>query len=70
MLTHYHSDHIGGLGSVNLQRWVAEGETEPMQVIGPPGLARVIAGFNEAYALDGTYALRLPRPRLLVGARI
>jgi ribonuclease Z len=55
LLTHYHSDHIGGLGSVNLQRWVAEGETEPMRVIGPPGLARVIAGFNEAYALDGTY---------------
>ena len=55
LLTHYHSDHIGGIGSVNLQRWVAEGETEPMRVIGPPGLARVIAGFNEAYALDGTY---------------
>ena len=37
LLTHYHSDHIGGIGSVNLQRWVAEGETEPMRVIGPPG---------------------------------
>lgn len=55
LLTHYHSDHIGGLGSVNLQRWVSDADTDPMQVLGPPGLERVLAGFNEAYALDGTY---------------
>jgi ribonuclease Z len=55
LLTHYHSDHIGGLGSVNLQRWVADADPNPMRVLGPPGLDRVLAGFNEAYALDGTY---------------
>ena len=55
LLTHYHSDHIGGLGSVNLQRWVADADRSPMRVLGPPGLDRVISGFNEAYALDSVY---------------
>jgi len=55
LLTHYHSDHIGGLGSVNLQRWVADADRTPMRVLGPPGLDRVMSGFNEAYALDALY---------------
>lgn len=55
LLTHYHSDHIGGLGSVNLQRWTADGERPPMRVLGPPGVERVVNGLNEAYALDSSY---------------
>lgn len=55
LLTHFHSDHIGGLGTVNLQRWVADAAHEPLRVIGPPGVERVVAGFNEAYALDSGY---------------
>lgn len=55
LLTHFHSDHIGGLGSVNLQRWVADAAREPLRVLGPPGVERVVAGFNEAYALDQGY---------------
>lgn len=55
LMTHFHSDHIGGLGTVNLQRWVADADKEPMRVIGPPGVERVVAGFNEAYALDSGY---------------
>jgi len=55
LLTHYHSDHIGGLGSVNLQRWVADADANPMRVLGPPGLDRVVNGYNEAYALDSSY---------------
>jgi ribonuclease Z len=55
LLTHFHSDHIGGLGTVNLQRWVADAAEEPLRVIGPPGVERVVAGFNEAYALDNGY---------------
>lgn len=55
LLTHFHSDHIGGLGSVNLQRWVADAASTPMRVIGPPGVERVVVGFNEAYALDSGY---------------
>jgi ribonuclease Z len=55
LLTHFHSDHIGGLGTINLQRWVADAEHTPLRVIGPPGVDRVVAGFNEAYALDSGY---------------
>ncbi|MSO42503.1 MAG: MBL fold metallo-hydrolase [Solirubrobacterales bacterium] len=55
LLTHFHSDHIGGLGSLTIQRWVAEQTTTRMRVIGPPGVERVIAGYNEAFALDSGY---------------
>ena len=55
LLTHFHSDHIGGLGTVNLQRWVADAAQEPLRVIGPPGVEAVVAGFNQAYALDSGY---------------
>ncbi|HYB98410.1 MAG TPA: MBL fold metallo-hydrolase [Candidatus Limnocylindrales bacterium] len=53
-LTHFHSDHIGELGEVNLQTWVA-GRADPLRIIGPQGVERVVAGFNEAYALDIGY---------------
>jgi ribonuclease Z len=55
LLTHFHSDHIGGLGSLTIQRWVAEQTTTRMRVIGPPGVERVVAGYNEAFALDNSY---------------
>jgi ribonuclease Z len=54
LLTHFHSDHIGELGEWNLQSWVA-GRPGPLPVYGGPGVERVVAGFNEAYALDGGY---------------
>lgn len=54
LLTHFHSDHIGELGEWNLQTWVA-GRPAPLSVIGPEGVQRVVAGFNEAYALDVGY---------------
>lgn len=68
LLTHFHSDHIGGLASVNLQRWVADAAPTPMRVLGPPGVERVVGGLNEAYALDRGYrppttVRRWPRPR-------
>ncbi|HWA04656.1 MAG TPA: MBL fold metallo-hydrolase [Rhizomicrobium sp.] len=53
-LTHFHSDHIGDLGEVRLQTWVA-GRKAPLPVYGPPGVDRVANGFNEAYALDDGY---------------
>lgn len=55
LLTHFHSDHIGGLGSVNLQRWVAEGSTTNLRVLGPPGVQKVVEGYNAAYELDRGY---------------
>jgi ribonuclease Z len=54
LLTHFHSDHIGDLGELNLNTWVA-GRPEALHVYGPPGVERVTAGFNEAYALDSGY---------------
>jgi ribonuclease Z len=53
-ITHLHSDHIGELGEMQLQTWVA-GRPEPLKVYGPPGIERVVAGFNEAYAIDDGY---------------
>ena len=54
LLTHFHSDHIGELGELRLQTWVA-GRREPLPVFGPPGVERVVNGFEEAYALDTQY---------------
>ena len=53
-ITHLHSDHIGELGEIRLQTWVA-GRRERLKVYGPPGIERVVAGFNEAYAIDSGY---------------
>ncbi len=52
--THFHSDHIGELGEYNLQTW-GIGRDKPLQVYGPTGVERVVAGFTEAYALDTGY---------------
>lgn len=54
LLTHFHSDHIGELGEWNLQTWIA-GRGKPLQVYGPPGVEKVVAGFDQAYALDSGY---------------
>lgn len=54
LLTHFHSDHIGDLGELNLQTWV-QGRPAPLAVYGGPGVERVVAGFNEAYAIDQGY---------------
>ena len=55
LLTHFHSDHIGGLGEMMLQRWAGASHKDPVEVIGPQGVESVVKGFNEAYALDKTY---------------
>ena len=54
-LTHFHSDHIGGLGEAMLQRWIAGEHDHPLPVYGPNGVAHVVDGFNEAYGLDSIY---------------
>lgn len=53
-LTHFHSDHIGDLGEANLGSWIA-GRPEPLSVYGPKGVETVVAGFDEAFALDNIY---------------
>lgn len=54
-LTHYHSDHIDGMGPMMLLRWTASGNMAPLPVYGPTGVESVIAGFNAAYTLDNRY---------------
>lgn len=53
-LTHFHSDHIGDLGELNMQSWTL-GRAAPLHVYGPPGVDRVVAGFSQAYNLDQSY---------------
>jgi ribonuclease Z len=54
-LTHFHSDHIDGLGEMAMMRWVAGANTSPLPVHGPEGVADVVDGFNDAYARDAVY---------------
>jgi len=54
LLTHFHSDHIGDLGELNLQTW-AGGRPAPLAVYGGPGIDKVVEGFNDAYRLDQGY---------------
>ena len=56
LLTHFHSDHIGDLGELNMNTWVL-GRSDPLRVFGPPGVEQVVAGFSEAYALDSQYRI-------------
>lgn len=55
LLTHFHSDHIDGLGELATIRWVSGGNTQPLPVYGPTGVERVVAGFNAAYSQDAVY---------------
>jgi ribonuclease Z len=54
-LTHFHSDHIDGLGELLMQRWAGGGRGEPLPVHGPGGVEAVVAGFNQAYSRDQQY---------------
>jgi len=55
LLTHFHSDHIDGLGEMAMMRWVNAANTSPMPVIGPIGTATVVDGFNRSYSFDAQY---------------
>ncbi|MEE4239717.1 MAG: MBL fold metallo-hydrolase, partial [Anderseniella sp.] len=54
-LTHFHSDHIDGLGETGTLRWAAGDNDSPLPVYGPRGVERVVNGFNESYAQDFIY---------------
>lgn len=54
-LTHYHSDHIDGLGPMMLLRWTGSGNKSPLPVHGPTGVEAVVAGFGGAYTADNGY---------------
>ena len=54
-LTHFHSDHIDGLGELAMNRWVGAAHTAPLPVFGPAGVDDVVQGFDAAYRLDASY---------------
>lgn len=57
MLTHFHSDHIDGMGPFMLFHWTRGTATAPVPVYGPAGVEAIVAGFNKAYATDKTYRI-------------
>ena len=56
-LTHFHSDHIDGLGELMLQHWAGGAGTHPLSVYGGPGVDQVVSGFQSAYILDRGYRI-------------
>jgi ribonuclease Z len=54
-LTHFHSDHIDGLGELALLRWAGAAKASPLPVYGPAGVRAVVEGFNRAYHADVGY---------------
>jgi ribonuclease Z len=54
-LTHFHSDHIGDLGEVNMFSWVQGNRKKGLEVFGPRGVENVVKGYTLAYELDSLY---------------
>jgi len=55
LLTHFHSDHVDGLGPLMLAYWVQGASTAALPIYGPTGVDAVVDGFNAAYATDNSY---------------
>ena len=54
-LTHFHSDHIDGMGELFLQRWGGSARKEPLPVYGPTGVSMIVGGLMQVYAQDTIY---------------
>ena len=57
LLTHFHSDHIDGMGPLALFHWTQGSAKAPLPLYGPQGVESVAEGFNAAYALDHAYRI-------------
>ncbi|WP_421934422.1 ribonuclease Z [Phenylobacterium sp.] len=64
-ITHFHSDHIDGLGELMLQRWASGANTSPLPIYGPTGVDQVVAGFQSAYTLDSGYRIAHHGPKVI-----
>lgn len=51
LLTHFHSDHIGGLGEHANTSWV-NGREQTLEVYGPPGVEELVHGFSLVYGIN------------------
>lgn len=54
-LTHFHSDHIDGMGPLALLHWTGANDDQPLPIYGPEGVQQVVDGFNAAYSADHGY---------------
>lgn len=55
LLSHFHSDHIEGLGGLTQQRWIGGSAQTPMPLVGPSGVEAIAMGFNRSFAADEAY---------------
>ena len=54
LITHFHSDHIAGVGEAAEQSWI-NGRVDPLTVIGPDGVDNLARGFNLVYERDRVF---------------
>lgn len=65
LLTHFHSDHIDGIGPLALFHWTQGGAKAPLPLYGPQGVVSVAEGFNAAYAPDHAYRVAHHGPEIV-----
>ncbi|QUL39123.1 MBL fold metallo-hydrolase [Erythrobacter sp. JK5] len=65
LLTHYHSDHVDGIGPLALLYWTIGTARAPLDAYGPTGIAELVEGFNAAYALDHAYRVAHHGPEIV-----
>ena len=54
-ITHFHSDHLNGLGDLWMTGWLPPNygrRTEPLRIWGPTGLSEITSGLSRTYAAD------------------
>lgn len=56
-LTHFHSDHLDGLGELATLRWAAGDWQAPLDLHGPTGVEEIAEGFNTVYRQDQIYRM-------------
>ncbi len=63
-LTHFHSDHLDGMGPLMLLRWTGAAAPSPLPMHGPSGVEAIVAGFNGAYLTDNGYRTAHHGPKI------
>lgn len=64
-LTHFHSDHIDGLGEVMMTRWAQNTSPDKLKLYGPTGVREVHEGFHQAYSHDTEHRTAHHTPALM-----
>ncbi len=57
LLTHFHSDHIDGLGETQMLRWAQGGHDTRLPIYGPAGVEQIAKGINIMYLQDFKYRI-------------